>query len=99
LYIYTFGFLLVFPFNSIYLYSFFGLFGLFCFWGGGGTGFLCVALAVPELTLADQAGLKLRNAPASASQVLGLKVCATTAQQYLYSIFIITLHFLFQTLL
>jgi hypothetical protein len=26
----------------------------------------------------DQAGLKLRNPPASASQVLGLKVCATT---------------------
>jgi hypothetical protein len=28
----------------------------------------------------DQAGLELRNLPASASQVLGLKVCATTAQ-------------------
>jgi hypothetical protein len=28
----------------------------------------------------DQAGLKLRNSPASASQVLGLKVCATTTQ-------------------
>jgi hypothetical protein len=27
----------------------------------------------------DQAGLKLRNLPASASRVLGLKVCATTA--------------------
>jgi hypothetical protein len=25
----------------------------------------------------DQAGLELRNSPASASQVLGLKVCAT----------------------
>jgi hypothetical protein len=32
------------------------------------TGFLCVALAV----------LGLRNLPASASQVLGLKACATT---------------------
>ena len=32
------------------------------------TGFLCVALAVLELTLyVDQAGLKLRNPPASAS--------------------------------
>ena len=31
-------------------------------------GFLCV----------DQAGLKLRNPPASASLVLGLKVCITT---------------------
>jgi hypothetical protein len=29
----------------------------------------------------DQAGLKLRNLPASASQVLGLKVCATTARR------------------
>jgi hypothetical protein len=28
----------------------------------------------------DQAGLELRNPPTSASQVLGLKVCATTAQ-------------------
>ena len=28
----------------------------------------------------DQAGLELRNPPASASQVLGLKVNATTAQ-------------------
>jgi hypothetical protein len=28
----------------------------------------------------DQAGLKLRNPPASASQVLGLKVYNTTAQ-------------------
>ena len=27
----------------------------------------------------DEAGLKLRNPPASASQVLGLKACATTA--------------------
>jgi hypothetical protein len=29
----------------------------------------------------DQAGLKLRNVPASASQVLGLKASATTAWQ------------------
>jgi hypothetical protein len=28
----------------------------------------------------DQAGLKLRNLPASASQLLGSKACATTAQ-------------------
>jgi hypothetical protein len=33
------------------------------------TGFLCIALAV----------LELRNPPASASQVLGLKACTTTA--------------------
>jgi hypothetical protein len=28
----------------------------------------------------DQAGLELRNPPASASQVLGLKACATSAR-------------------
>jgi hypothetical protein len=31
----------------------------------------------------DQAGLELRNPPASASQVLGLKACATVAHQSL----------------
>jgi hypothetical protein len=31
----------------------------------------------------DQAGLKLRNPPASASQVLRLKACSTTAQLHL----------------
>jgi hypothetical protein len=29
----------------------------------------------------DQAGLELRNPPASASRVLGLKACATTTRQ------------------
>jgi hypothetical protein len=48
---------------------------LFCFFK---TGFLCVALAVLELTFVDQAGLELRNLPASASQVLGLKAGTTT---------------------
>jgi hypothetical protein len=38
------------------------------------TGFLCVTLA----HFVDQAGLELRNLPASASRVLGLKACATT---------------------
>jgi hypothetical protein len=32
----------------------------------------------PGTHFVDQAGLKLRNSPASASQVLGLKACATT---------------------
>jgi hypothetical protein len=40
--------------------------------------FLCVILATPELSV-DQAGLKLRDLPVSASQVLGLNVCTTTA--------------------
>jgi hypothetical protein len=32
----------------------------------------------PGTHFVDQAGLELRNPPVSASQVLGLKVCATT---------------------
>jgi hypothetical protein len=43
---------------------------LFFFFWFFETGFLCIALAV-------QAGLELRNPPASASQVLGLKACTT----------------------
>ncbi|GAB1301344.1 Serine/threonine-protein kinase [Apodemus speciosus] len=35
----------------------------------------------PGTHFVDQAGLELRNPPASASQVLGLKVCATTARR------------------
>ena len=34
----------------------------------------------PGTNSVDQAGLELRNPPASASQMLGLKVCATTDQ-------------------
>ena len=37
----------------------------------------------PRTHSVDQACLKLRNPPASASQVLGLKSCATTARQLL----------------
>ena len=36
----------------------------------------------PETHSVDQVGLKLRNPPASASQVLGLKAWATTARAY-----------------
>jgi hypothetical protein len=39
----------------------------------------------PVTHFVDQAGLKLRNSPASASQVLGLKACATTAWLSQYS--------------
>jgi hypothetical protein len=41
------------------------------------TGFLC-SPGCPGTHAVDQAGLKLRNSPASASRVLGLKACATT---------------------
>jgi hypothetical protein len=37
----------------------------------------------------DQAGLELRNPPASASQVLGLKACATTARPILWFIMLV----------
>ena len=42
------------------------------------TGFLCCSPGCPRTHSVDQAGLELRNLPASASQVLGLKACATT---------------------
>jgi hypothetical protein len=37
----------------------------------------------PGTHFVDQAGLKLRNPPASASRMLGLKACATTPGSYL----------------
>ena len=40
----------------------------------------------PATHFVDQAGLKLRNLPASASQVLGLKACATTARLHILDI-------------
>jgi hypothetical protein len=48
------------------------------------TGFLYIALAFLELTFVDQAGLEHRNPPASASQVLGSKACATTARRRMF---------------
>jgi hypothetical protein len=68
------------PSEHIHLsYEFFwdDLFFFFFFWFFE-TGFLCIALAVLELNFVGQVGLKLRNLPASASRVLGLKACATT---------------------
>lgn len=42
------------------------------------TGSLCyVALAIPELAIADQAGFELRDLLSSASQVPGWTACAT----------------------
>jgi hypothetical protein len=38
----------------------------------------------PGIHSVDQADLKLRNLPASASQVLELKACATTAHEIKY---------------
>jgi hypothetical protein len=58
----------------------------FCFFE---TGFLCVAMAIALAVLGthfvDQAALELRNPPVSASQVLGLKVCATTPGEIIFN--------------
>jgi hypothetical protein len=57
----------------------FCLFVLFCFFVFRDRVSLC-SPGCPGTHFVDQAGLKLRNLPASASQVLELKVCATTAR-------------------
>jgi hypothetical protein len=44
----------------------------------------------------DQAGLKLRNPPASASQVLGLKAYATGYQKYFWAELEMHLHLVFK---
>lgn len=43
----------------------------YIFWGR----VLCVALNVPVLNSVDQTGLKLRDSPVCAIQILGLKLC------------------------
>ena len=40
----------------------------------------------PGTHFVDQAGLELKNPPASASQVLGLKACATAARLFYFEI-------------
>jgi hypothetical protein len=54
-------------------------FVLFCFETGYSPG-------CPGTHFVDQAGLKFRNPPASASRVLALKACATTARRSLFLI-------------
>jgi hypothetical protein len=69
-------FLLYFLNHSLSLYLFVCLFLFLFFWDR-------VSLFSPGCTgthIVDQAGLELRNPPASAFQVPGLKVCNTTAQ-------------------
>jgi hypothetical protein len=66
-------------FVFVFVFVFWGFF-FFFFFGFLETGFLCVDLGSPGSHSVDQAGLKLRDPPASASRVLGLKVCTTTAR-------------------
>jgi hypothetical protein len=76
---FIFYFYVLFIYLSIYLfiYLFIHLFIYFRFLRQGS---LC-SLGFPGTNSVDQAGLELRNPPVSASQVLGLKVCTTTAWQ------------------
>ena len=49
------------------------------------TGFLFCSSGCPGIPSIDQASLELRDPSASASKVLGLKACATTARLQLSS--------------
>jgi hypothetical protein len=71
---------------------FFFWFLVFGFWFFK-TEFLC-SPGCPGTHFVDQAGLELRNPPASASQVLGLKACSITARQ-LTSMTEDEIHFIF----
>jgi hypothetical protein len=61
----SFGFGIILDLSFLFLFLFFK------------TGFLC-SLGCPGTHFVDQSSLELRNPIASASQVLGLKACATT---------------------
>ena len=50
------------------------------FWGEGQYRVSLYSPGCPGTHSVDKAGLELRNPPASASQVLGLKACVTTAR-------------------
>jgi hypothetical protein len=68
---------------KIFVVSFMALKGILScwvfFWGGGGVRdrVSLYSPGCPETHFVDQAGLQLRNPPASAFRVLGLKACAT----------------------
>ena len=64
--------------HSKTVFYLFGFFFFFFFLVFGDRVSLC-SPGCPGTHSVDQAGLELRNLPASASQVLGLKVCTTTA--------------------
>jgi hypothetical protein len=72
--------LYIFSFCKSFLFCFCFCFVLFCFvLFFRDRVFLC-SPGCPGTHSVDQAGLKLRDPPASASQVLGLQACATIAQ-------------------
>jgi hypothetical protein len=70
--------------SSTALISWWFSFFFFFFFRFFETGFLC-SPGCPGTHSVDQAGLELRNPPASASRVLGLKACATTPGSWWFS--------------
>jgi hypothetical protein len=72
-------FLIYFGFSSFFL-SFFLSFFFFFFFLVFQDRVSLYSPGCPGTHFVDQVGLKLRNPPASASRVLGLKACATTAR-------------------
>jgi hypothetical protein len=66
------------------------LFACFCFvlFVCFETGSHCVSLAVLERSLWNQVGLELRDPPASASLVLGLKDCSTAHSSAVFCVMV-----------
>jgi hypothetical protein len=63
------------------LLLFLGFLGVFCFVLFSQDNVPLSSPGCPGTHFVDQAGFELRNPPASASRVLGLKACATTPGQ------------------
>jgi hypothetical protein len=68
--------------KSLFIYYFYFIYLFILFFE---TGFLC-SPGCSGTHFAEKAGLELRNLPASASQDLGLKVCATMPSYLLFLI-------------
>ena len=73
---------------QVVFYFFFSFFFFFVWFFK--TGFPLYSPGCPGIHSVAQAGLELRNPPASPSQVRGLKACATTAQLQL--VFYLLMH-------
>jgi hypothetical protein len=73
---------------------FFILFLLLFFWGGVQDRVSLYSSGCPGTHFVHQAGIELRNPPASASQVLGLKACATTARHMFFYYYLLLCYYL-----
>jgi hypothetical protein len=68
------------PASAFFLFVFVFVFFFVCLFCFFETGFPLCSPGCPGTHSVDQAGFEIRNLPASASQVLGLKACTTTAR-------------------